>query len=97
VDAATDTSVAIDVLASAFNKSVVEFNDTQKIVIDAFPIKGARAALVDEAFFQIYDDLFTLTQWFNPKSIYTNYYLNVWQTFAFSILCNAVLFVVPED
>ena len=96
VDAATDTSVAIDVLASAFNKSVVEFNDTQKIVIDAFPIKNARAALVDEAFFQIYDDLYTLTQWFNPKSIYTNYYLNVWQTFAFSILCNAVLFVVPE-
>jgi hypothetical protein len=96
VDAATDTSVAIDVLASAFNKSVVEFNDTQKIVIDAFPIKGARAALVDEAFFQIYDDLYTLTQWFNPKSIYTNYYLNVWVTYAFSILVNAVLFVVPE-
>lgn len=96
VDAATDTSVAIDVLASAFNKSVVEFNDTQKIVIDAFPVAGARAALVDEAFFQIYDDLYTLTQWFNPKSIYTNYYLNVWVTYAFSILVNAVLFVVPE-
>lgn len=97
VDAATDTGVAVDVLASAFNKSVVEFNDTQKIVIDAFPIKNARAALVDEAFFQIYDDLYTLTQWFNPKSIYTNYYLNVWQTFAYSILVNAVLFVVPEE
>lgn len=96
LDTATDTSVAIDVLASIFNMSVAEFNDTKKIVIDTFPDKNVRAVLVDEAFFQIYDDLFTITNFYNGKGLYTNYYLNVWQTMAYSILVNAVAFVVPE-
>ena len=96
LDTATDTSVAIDVLASIFNMSVAEFNDTKKIVIDTFPQKNVRAVLVDEAFFQIYDDLFTITNFYNGKGLYTNYYLNVWQTMAYSILVNAVAFVVPD-
>ena len=96
LDTATDTSVAVDVLASVFNMSVAEFNDTRKIVIDAFPDKNMRAALVDEAFFQIYDDLFTITSFYNGKGLYTNYYLNVWQTMAYSILVNAVAFTVEE-
>lgn len=92
IDAPTNTSVAVDVLASTFNMSVAEFNDTRKIVIDAFPDADVRAVLVDEAFFQIYDDLFTLTSFYNGQGLYTNYYLNVWQTLAYSILVNAVAF-----
>ena len=98
LDTATDTSVSVDVLASLFNMSVAEFNDTKKIVIDTFPVttKGTvRAVLVDEAFFQIYDDLFTITSFNNGKGLYTNYYLNVWQTLAYSILVNAVAFAIP--
>ena len=94
IDAATNTSVAVDVLASTFNMSVAEFNDTRKIVIDSFPDKDVRAVLVDEAFFQVYDDLFTLTSFYNGQGLYTNYYLNVWQTLAYSILVNAVAFKV---
>jgi hypothetical protein len=94
LDTATDTSVAVDVLASIFNMSVAEFNDTRKIVIDSFPDKDMRAVLVDEAFFQIYDDLFNITSFYNGQSMYTNYYLNVWQTMAYSILVNAVAFKV---
>lgn len=94
LDTATDTSVAVDVLASAFNMSVADFNDTRKVVIDVFPIPGARAALVDEAFFQIWDDLMTFANWRNPESLYDNYYLHIWQTIAYSILVNAVLFEV---
>lgn len=101
LDAATDTSVSVDVLASTFNMSVADFNDTRKIVIDAFPATedggSIRAMLVDEAFFQIYDDLFTVTEFYNPKGLYTNYYLNVWQTLAYSILVNAVAFKVPAS
>jgi hypothetical protein len=95
LDTATDTSVAVDVLASTFNMTVAEFNDTRKIVIDVFPDPSIRAVLVDEAFFQIYDDLFNITSFYNGKGLYTNYYLNVWQTLAYSILVNAVAFVVP--
>lgn len=96
LDAATNTSVQIDVLASLFNMSVAEFNDTKKIVIDAFPDASVRGALVDEQFFQIFDDKFMITSFYNAKGLYTNYYLNVWQTLAYSILVNAVAFKVPK-
>lgn len=97
LDTATDTSVSVDVLASLFNMSVAEFNDTRKIVIDTFPkIDGhvIHCALVDEAFFQIFDDLFTIKAFDNGEGLYTNYILHVWQTLAYSILVNAVAFGV---
>lgn len=92
IDTATNVSLNVDVLASLFNMSVAEFNDTKKIVIDTFPDANVRACLVDEAFFQIYDDLFTITSFYNGKGLYTNYYLNVWQTQAYSVLVNGVAF-----
>lgn len=97
LDTATDVSVNVDVLASLFNMSVAEFNDTRKIVIDTFmddesDTHVTAGMLIDEQFIQLYDDLFTVTSWYNPKSLYTNYYLNVWQTQAYSILVNAVRF-----
>lgn len=94
IDTATDVSVSVDVLASVFNMTVAEFNDTKKIVIDVFPDADVRAMLVDEAFFQIYDDLFAITKFENAHGLYDNYYLNVWQTQAFSTLVNAVAFKV---
>lgn len=97
VDNPTDVTCNIDVLASAFNKSVVEFNDTQKEVIDAFPIEGMIAALVDKNFFQVYDDLFTFREFENGLGLYRNHILHVWQTIGYSILCNAVAFVVGSD
>lgn len=95
LDTATDTGVAVDVLASTFNMSVADFNDTRKIVIDVFPDPTMRAALVDEQFFQIWDDLFIFKSFDNPEGLYDNYYLHVWQTMAYSILVNAVAFCVP--
>lgn len=95
LDTATDTSVSVDVLASTFNMSVADFNDTRKIVVDVFPDPTMRAALVDEQFFQIWDDLFLFKSFDNPEGLYDNYYLHVWQTMAYSILVNAVAFCVP--
>lgn len=94
---AVDTSVNVDVLATIFNMSVAEFNETKKIVIDVFPDtadgKQVYGVLVDTAFFQIFDDLFTVTSFNNGMGLYENYYLNVWQTLAYSILVNGVAFV----
>ena len=97
VDNPTDVTCNIDVLASAFNKSVVEFNDTQKEVIDAFPVDGMIACLVDKNFFQVYDDLFTFREFENGLGLYRNHILHVWQTIGYSILCNAVAFVIGSD
>lgn len=97
IDTATDTSVSVDVLANTFNMTVAEFNDTRKIVIDVFPDPTMRAAIVDEQFFQIWDDLFIFKSFDNPEGLYDNYYLHVWQTLAYSILVNAVAFCVPAE
>ena len=97
IDNPTNVSVAVDSLAYAFNKSVLEWNQTQKEVIDAFPVDGMVAALVDRNFFQVYDDLFTFREFENGLGLYRNHILHVWQTLGYSILCNAVAFVVGSD
>ena len=97
VDNPTNVSVAVDSLAYAFNKSILEWNETQKEVIDSFPVEGMVAALVDRNFFQVYDDLFTFREFENGLGLYRNHILHVWQTLGYSILCNAVAFVVGAD
>lgn len=69
IDNATDVSVSIEVLAYVFNMSVAEFNDTRKIVIDAFPDTSIRAALIDEQFLQVYDDLLLFKEFENAERI----------------------------
>lgn len=93
----TDVAVNVDVLASVFNMTVAEFNDTRKIVIDAFPDPSIRGALVDEQFFQVYDDLVMFKDFENSEGLYKNYYLHIWQTLAYSPLVNAVVFRVASD
>ena len=97
IDNATDVSVSIEVLAYVFNMSVAEFNDTRKIVIDAFPDESIRACLVDEQFLQVYDDLLLFKEFENAEGLYKNYCLHVWQTLAYSNLVNAVAFKVASD
>ena len=97
VDNPTDVTCNIDVLASAFNKSIVEFNDTQKEVIDAFPVEGMVACLVDKNFFQVYDDLFTFREFENGLGLYRNHILHIWQTLGYSTLTNSVCFMVSAD
>ena len=97
IDNATDVSINIDVLATVFNMSVAEFNDTAKIVIDAFPDPSIRACLVDKEFFQVFDDLVLFKEFENAEGLYKNYYLHVWQTLAYSPLVNGVCFRVASD
>lgn len=96
LDAATDISCGVDVLASLFNMSIAEFNNTKKIVIDSFPDKSVRAFLCDEQFFQVFDDMFVIKPFENTEGLYMNYTLHVWQTMAYSILVNAVAFTTAQ-
>ena len=97
VDNATDVQCDVSVLAYAFGRDLLSFNTEVKEVIDAFPIEGMVAALVDKNFFQVYDDLFTFREFENGLGLYRNHILHVWQTLGYSILCNAVAFVVASD
>ena len=97
IDNPTDVAVSTDVLAFAFGRDLLSFNTEVKEVIDAFPVDGMIAALVDRNFFQVYDDLFTFREFENGLGLYRNHILHVWQTLGYSILCNAVCFVVASD
>lgn len=94
---AVNTGVDVDVLASTFNMSVSEFNKTRKILVDELPVENCVGALIDEQFLQIFDDYYLITEFFNAKGLYTNYYLNIGQTMAYSILVNGVLFITGTE
>lgn len=91
-----NNTVDVDVLASSFNMSVADFNKTRKILVDELPVDNCLGALVDEKFLQVFDNYVNVTEFFNAKGMYTNYYLNIGQTMAYSILVNAVLFTYDE-
>ena len=97
IDNATDVACDVDVLSYAFHKDTLAFNTDVKEVIDAMPIEGMVACLVDKNFFQVYDDLFTFREFENGLGLYKNNILHVWQTIGYSCLTNAVAFIIAED
>ena len=94
---AVNTAVDVTVLANTFNMSVADFNKTRKVLVDVIPIDNCVGLLVDKNFFQVYDKYSIVTQDFNAKGVYTNYYLNIEQVMAYSILTNALAFVTSEE
>ena len=92
-----NNTLDVDVLASAFNMSVAEFNKTRKVLVDELPVDRCLGALVDEKFLQVWDDYYIVTSFSNAKGLYDNYYLNIGQTMAYSILVNAVLFTYDVE
>lgn len=83
----------VEVLASAFNMDKTQFI-ARTIEVDNFgQMDGVTAILMDDSALQVWDDKDELRDWVNPKGLYTNYFWHHWQTYAFSILCNAVAFV----
>lgn len=51
------------------------------------------AVLVDEEWFQIYDNLIKFTEDYVASGLYWNYFLNIWKTVSSSPFSNAVVFV----
>ena len=96
IDTDTDTEIDVEVLASAFNMNKAEFK-SKRIVIDAFSEPNVKACIIDVNFTQIYDDLEEMSSFLNGAGLYETYYLNVWQTVAYSPLVNAVAFAVASD
>ena len=97
IDNATDVACDVDVLAYAFGRDLLRFNTEVKQIVDAMPIEGMIAALVDKNFFQVYDDIFTFREFENGLGLYRNHYLHVWQTVGYSCLTNAVAFIIAKD
>lgn len=109
----------VEVLASAFNMSKVEFMG-HRIGVDGFgtmdmarlnelfagdpnyheftsdelaALNAIPCVIVDEDFFQIYDNLIETGEEHNAEGLYWNYFLHRWATFGVSPFSQAVVFV----
>lgn len=92
IDAAFDAVIDVDVLASAFNMSKVEFMG-QRVLIDNFgELTGCVAALVDREWFMVFDNMLSFTENYNGEGLYWNYFYHVWKTFSTSPFANALIF-----
>lgn len=96
LDAKADALFDVEVLASAFNMSKVEFMG-RRVLIDNFAeLTGVVAALVDESFFMVFDNLIYFTDIYNAQGLYWNYFLHVWKTFSTSPFANAIVFTTND-
>ena len=56
-------------------------------------MKNVKAILVDEDWFQVYDNLFEFAETQVGSGLYWNYWLHVWKTISYSPFANAIAFV----
>ena len=57
---------------------------------------GVKAVLVDDEWFQIYDNMNKMTETHVASGLYWNYFYNVWKTVSSSPFSNAIVFVTDE-
>jgi hypothetical protein len=92
IDADLEAELDVDVLAKAFNMDKTTFMG-HITVIDGFESAGLQAVLIDKDWFMVYDTLMKMETIRNPKGLYWNYFLHVWQVLSVSRFQNAVAFV----
>lgn len=88
--------VDVEVLAKAFNMNEADFMG-RVIEVDKFDDAGKIQAIIcDEAFFQIYDNIFRFDEFYNARTMSWNEYLHVWETFAICPFANAVILATEK-
>lgn len=96
IDAELDAVLDVNVLASAFNMDKAQFMGRRVLVDNFGELTGAVAALVDEDWFMVFDNLTNFTENYNGEGMYWNYFYHVWRTFSTSLFANAILFTTDE-
>lgn len=87
--------IDVEALASAFNIDKADFMG-RVIQVDKFDSENIKAVICDEAFLQIYDNVFRFDEFYNASTMSWNYYLHAWSTFAVSPFANAVILATSE-
>lgn len=82
--------IDVEALASAFNIDKADFLG-RVIQVDEFENEEIIGVLCDEAFLQIYDNLFRFDEFYNARVMAWNEYLHAWGTFAICPFANAVV------
>lgn len=60
-------------------------------------MKAVKGVLVDEEWFQVYDNLLEFDETHVGSGLYWNYWLHVWKTISYSPFANAIVFVDSGD
>lgn len=72
----------------ADDPTYVAITDAELSALDDIP-----CIVVDEDYFQIYDNLNEFTEDYNGEGLYWNYWYHVWKTFGVSPFANAIMFL----
>ena len=93
-----ETQAAIDVytLASVFNLDKADIKQ-RIVIIDEFPMPNVVALLTTKDFFMCKDTLYENDSQYNPKGLYTNYFLHHWGVYSVSPFVPAILFKVGAE
>ena len=80
----------VQALAAAYNMDKADI-PYRIVTVDYLPIDGAQALITTKDLFVAHDNMRTMTSFFNPSNLTTNYFYHVWQTIAVSPFVPAVL------
>lgn len=90
------TNIDVDVLAVAFNLSKTDLL-ARMVEVDSFgAASNVYAMLCDKSWFQVWDNLNEMTEFYNGKGMLWSYFWNHWQTYSFSPFANAVAFKTAD-
>lgn len=87
--------IDVEALASAFNLDKANFMG-RVIQVDKFENEEIKAVICDEAWLQIYDNVFRFDESYNARVMAWNYYLHAWGTYAICPFANAVVLATSE-
>lgn len=99
IDADTDASLTVDMLAYMFNEKNGKLIADRIVRVPKLPVAGAQAMLVDQDFFLCADNLgpMTLSGPMNPLNMTQLYVLHHWETLSYSLFANAIMFSTLPD
>lgn len=96
INSSFDALLNVEVLAYAFNMSKADF-ETQSILVDDFGgLENVLCIVMDKKWYMVEDKENRTTSQYNPKGLYTNYFLHRWQVLSSSPFKNAVAIITVD-
>ena len=87
--------IDVEALASAFNLDKANFMG-RVIQVDGFENEEIVGVICDEAWLQIYDNIFRFDEFYNARVMAWNEYLHAWSTYAICPFANAVVLATAQ-
>lgn len=87
--------IDVEALASAFNLDKANFMG-RVIQVDKFENEEIIGVICDEAWLQIYDNVFRFDEFYNARVMAWNEYLHAWGTYAICPFANAVVLATAQ-